>query len=105
MVQDGVPRKRNKEGATESRKSQKSSSTSASKTSRSNDVVLSSKNDKVRDIVNGDDENVLRQKIKEKLAQTYSRLGVIWSIKFCINFLQAFFMAKWSMWNHKQIKL
>ena len=72
MVQDGVPRKRNKEGATESRKSQKSSSTS-----RNNDVVLSSKNDKVRDIVNGDDENVLRQKIKEKLAQTYSRLGVI----------------------------
>ena len=79
MVQDGVPRKRNKEGATESRKSQKSSSTSASasKTSRNNDVVLSSKNDKLRDIVNGDDENVLRQKIKEKLAQTYSRLGVI----------------------------
>ena len=77
MVQDGVPRKRNKDGgASENRKSQKSSA-SASKTSKHNDVVLSSKNDKVRDIVNGDDENVLRQKIKEKLAQTYSRLGVI----------------------------
>ena len=68
MSQDGVVRKRHKEGKT-SKKSP-------------NDVsdVLATKNDKVRDIIAADKNDVdkiLRQKIKEKLSPAHSRLGVM----------------------------
>jgi len=67
MSQESVLRKRHKDGKT-SKKS----------TNDANDV-LSTKNDKVRDIVNdkNDVDKILRQKIKEKLAPAHSRLGVI----------------------------
>ncbi len=82
MGQDSAVRKRHKEASQKASSPRndvdKTSHNVAAKTSHNNDV-LSTKNDKVKDIVDANGDDLLHQKIKEKLADTYSRPGVSWT--------------------------